>query len=61
MDTTTYTLLFFIGLTLGVIAVSAAIGLVVAKSLDGKGAKGRSDDMPADDGRSTQSDDPNRL
>lgn len=61
MDTTTYTLLFFIGLTLGVIAVAAAIGLVVAQSLDGKGAKRRSDDMPADDGRSTQSDDPNRL
>ena len=39
MDTTTYTMLFFIGLTLAVIAVATVIGLVVAQSADSKGAR----------------------
>jgi len=61
METTTYTILFFIGATLAVIAVATVIGLVVAQSLDGKGAGRCSADKPADDGLSTQDDDPNRL
>jgi len=44
MDITTQTLLFFIGLTLGVIAVATAIGLLVAQSLDAEYAKRRSID-----------------
>lgn len=44
MDTTTQTLLFFIGLTLGGITVTAAIGLVVAQSLDAEDTKRRSVD-----------------
>ena len=44
MDTTTQTLLFFIGLTLGVITVAATIGLVVAQSLDAEDTKRRSVD-----------------
>lgn len=54
MDTTTYTILFFIGLTLAVIAVATVIGLVVAQSADGKGARRRSDGAPAHGGRSAQ-------
>ena len=44
MDTTTQTLIFFICLTLGVIAVATAIGLVVAQSLDAEYPKRRSID-----------------
>ena len=44
MDITTQTLLFFIGLTLGVIAVATAIGLLVAQGLDAECAKRRSID-----------------
>ncbi|HAR05237.1 MAG TPA: hypothetical protein DCR72_06610 [Pseudomonas sp.] len=57
MDTTTYTILFFIRLTLAVIAVATVIGLVVAQSADGKGARRRSDGAPAHGGRSAQDDD----
>lgn len=57
VDTTTYTILFFIGLTLAVIAVATVIGLVVAQSADGKGARRRSDGAPAHGGRSAQDDD----
>ncbi|MHB0819522.1 hypothetical protein ACYCFK_14700 [Stutzerimonas stutzeri] len=60
MDTTTYTILFFIGLTLAVIAVTTVIGLIVAQSADGKSAMRRSDEAPAHGGRSVQDDDPNR-
>ena len=60
MDTRTYTILFFIGLTLAVIAVATVIGLVVAQSADGKGARKRSDGAPADGRRCAQDDDPNR-
>ncbi|MBF6618047.1 MAG: hypothetical protein ITG07_15130 [Candidimonas sp.] len=59
MDTTTYTILFFIGLTLAVIAVTTVIGLIVAQSADGKSAMRRSDEAPAHGGRSAQDDDPN--
>lgn len=44
MDTTTQTLIFFICLTLGVIAVATAIGLVVAQSLDAEYPNRRSID-----------------
>jgi type III secretory pathway component EscS len=44
MDTTTQTLIFFICLTLGGIAVATAIGLVVAQSLDAEYPKRRSID-----------------
>lgn len=60
MDATTYTIVFFIGLTLTVIAVATVIGLVVAQSADGKGARKRSDGPPANGGRSAQDDDSNR-
>jgi len=60
VDTTTYTILFFIGLTLAVIAVATVIGLVVAQSADGKGARRRSDGAPAHGGRSAQHDDSKR-
>jgi len=53
-------MLFFIGLTLAVIAVATVIGLIVAQSADSKGARRRSDGAPAHGGRSVQDDDPNR-
>lgn len=60
MDTTTYTILFFIGLTLAVIAVTTVIGLIMAQSADGERARRRSDDAPANGGRYAQDDDSNR-
>ena len=61
MNTTIYTILFFISLTLAVIAVTTVIGLVMAQSADGQGARTRSDDAPTHVGRSAQDDAPNRT